>query len=1011
MTPFLKSIAKAYVSRYRDLQEICFVFPNKRSGTFFLKYLKEEYEDKKLNRKAAYVSPEVMTITDLVGVLSGRVVASRLDQLFILYEAYREVRKLPVDGEWREFGEDFDSFRTWGETVLADFSEVDQYMVNYKDIFKNVKDYREITANFLTEEQKKIMEEYFGRPSEDESEKFWKDFSDDADLSDLKKRFVRLWQILTPLYEIFSKKLEEQGLTTPGGSYKLAVEALRKNGRTSLPYKKIVFVGFNALSSAEAGIFAEIRDMEGFEGMDAFGDFFWDATGPVLSEDVSSAVSNINSASKFVRVNIRRFPAPEWALPMLHRSDSKTMPRIIVVSAPSKAAQTKIAGSLLKEQRGRIPASEVNEAKVAVVLPDEGLLLPMLYSLPEGMGNVNLTMGYSLRLTSVVSFVALLRKLEGRKRFAEGEIAFYHKDVRLLLGHPFSHALFGGEAVGKIIKMLDKHHKAVITLTEIKGFSEEAGALLDTSKIDTPVATIAFIDTILARVKEAIESMAAQQINSILETDHITVYRNALRRLGDLLNEYGVGMHPSTVFRLVDRLLAGEKVGFEGEPLTGLQVMGTLETRSVDFDYITILSMNERLMPRRARSRSFIPDSLRRAYGMPPSNYAESIFAYYFFRMISRAKEVTLVYDARTGGGTGGSGVSRYILQLEHLYAKGMIEKQNWNFRLTAKEDTDASVEKTPEILELINEFGKEGGRNFSASSLSAYRECEVKFFYKSVLGINTDPEATEYIDAIMVGNILHEVMLNIYVPEKYQKKFLLNPLLIEGKWLEDVISKPEFVRMLITRAVNRLHFRLPAGDLSRPLKGGAMMVARQIFEQVMRVLRHDLRLTPFKILGCEIDETLRISLPSGRVVNFRFAIDRLDEITVNGRPQVRIVDYKTGSLEQDAPDEETLFNGDYKSKQLFQLFTYAWLLGKSSGGFADEDVRVEIYHVPDMAKGKSSLPKIGKAEVTSYSQYASFFSDGMYKMLENVFTKADFEATDDEKRCAGCELRALCRR
>lgn len=371
-----------------------------------------------------------------------------------------------------------------------------------------------------------------------------------------------------------------------------------------------------------------------------------------------------------------------------------------------------------------------------------------------------------------------------------------------------------------------------------------------------------------------------------------------------------------------------------------------------------------------------------------------------------------MIYDARTGGRSG-AGVSRYILQLEHLFAKGMIEKQDWKFRLSGKEPVDPSVEKTEEVRRLVAEFEREGGRNFSASSLSKYRECEVRFFYNSVLGINTDPAPSEYIDAIRLGNILHDVMLNLYVPQKYQKKFLRTPILIEHDSLKKIHDDTQFLWLLVTRAINKEHFHLPEEELSRPLSGGAKMVGRQVLEQVRRVIRRDLRLTPFKILGGEIAETLRIPLSSGRVVNFSFAIDRLDEITgADGVNRRRIVDYKTGSLKQDAPDFKSVFYGDYKSEQLFQLLTYAWLLGKSSGADGNDDVMVEIYHVPGMVGNyKTELPKIGEEKVETYAAYSSEFSKGMENMLEGVFSKERFEATADETRCELCELRGLCRR
>ncbi len=1001
MTPFLKSIAKAYSSRYEDLSEICFVFPNKRSGTFFLKYLKEEVGTR------PHLAPEVMTITDFVGMLSGKVVASRLDSIFTLYDAYREVKGLHVAADGENIAEDFDSFRGWGETVLSDFSEVDQYMVPQDEIYKNVKDFREISSNFLTDEQRQIMAEYFGHSDYGNPTEFWKNFDDEENMSELKGKFLRLWQILFPLYETFTSRLESKGLATNGRIYRLAAETLREGGRDVLPYKKVVMVGFNALSASEHAIFAELRDAEGYEGLDSFGDFFWDATGPVLT-------GGDNSASKFVRANIRRFPAPEWALPYLRESDSREMPRLRVVASPSKSAQAKIAGSLLEEQKKRLADREITDAKVAVVLPDEGMLLPMLYSLPDKMGDINLTMGYSLRLTSVVSFVSLLRMIGGRVRKSGDAVAFYHKDLRLFLGHPFTHALLGRDIIGKIISFLDTHHRAIITISELRGFSEGLASLLDMKDLnDNPSTTLRYVRDVLAKVVNSLSGDNEAMSNTSLDIDHINTYMDALQRLEDILREYTLRMHPATVMRLIDRLIAGERVGFEGEPLSGLQVMGTLETRSVDFEYLTILSMNERVMPRRARTRSFIPDSLRRAYGMPPSTYSESIFAYYFFRMISRAKEVTMIYDARTGGGTGGGDISRYILQLKHLYAKDMIERQDWKFRLCGKRDGGLSIEKTPEILSLLNNYTLENGANFSASSLSAYRECEAKFFYKHVLGIDTDREPSEYIDAIMFGNIVHEVMQNLYVPQQYHGKFLKYPLNFDRKTLQNIYSNTDLLWLQMTRATNRLHFRLPSDDLDRPLTGGAEMVGRQIMQQVRRVIRYDMSVAPFKILGCEIKETLRIPLPSGRTVNFKFAIDRLDEVMGEDcKLHRRIVDYKTGKLKQTAEDWDSVFTGDYKSEQLFQLFTYAWLLGMSSGSNGNDDVMLEIYHIPGMMKNvKRELPTIGEDKVTTYLPYAENFSNGMERMLDSVFEKKQFEVATDESRCVYCALKSLCRR
>ncbi|MDE6299172.1 MAG: hypothetical protein K2M10_05965, partial [Muribaculaceae bacterium] len=380
---------------------------------------------------------------------------------------------------------------------------------------------------------------------------------------------------------------------------------------------------------------------------------------------------------------------PSWALPSLGESEATKLPHIKVVASPSNAAQVKIAGNLLSELRGRITAGEINGAKVAVILPDENLLLPMLYSLPAGMGEVNLTMGYPLRLTSVVPFVTLLRRLHFNVRIEKGDYCIYHRDLRQLFAHPFSHLLFGSIKIQSILDILNNQHRSTISVAELRGISQEMGDVLDPTRLgEKPQEVVEYIRYVLNKIKEKLPQEESVGIKSRLDEDHIEIYLRALQRLSDLLDEYAINMRQATVFRLVDRILAGETVGFKGEPLTGLQVMGSLETRSIDFEHLFVLSMNEKIMPMRARRRTFIPDSLRHAYGMPPSNYAESIFAYYFYRMISRAKEVTLLYDARNSGGISSGDVSRYIVQLRELFAKGEIEEEEWNFKLTGKTES-----------------------------------------------------------------------------------------------------------------------------------------------------------------------------------------------------------------------------------------------------------------------------------------------------------------------------------
>lgn len=1009
MIPFLQSIAKAYTSRYSDLSDFCFLFPNKRSGTFFLKYLRGECDNHLM------LSPEIKSISDFVSEITGKVVASRIELLFLLYESYMEHIGLDINSNSDSEGLSFDSFYSWGDTLLSDFSEVDQYMVEADEIFKNVKDFREISSNFLTDEQKRVIKEYFGHQDYSNPDEFWKNFDDEDELSESKKKFLHLWRIMAPLYYSLKDKLNSKGLATTGGIYREAAEILKEKGNKVLGYKKIVVIGFNALSTSELTIFNALKKMTIKDSNDTLADFFWDATGPVLSE--IDGTGSQNTASKFVAANIKAFPCPDWALPWLRLSDVEEMPEALrVISSPSNSAQTKIAGNILAQMHENVEKETFHDAKVAVVLADESLLLPMLYSLPNTMGDVNLTMGYSFRMTSVVSFVNVLRRLLRDRVTSRNEISFYHEDLRLFLSHPLSHLYFSTQVTNEIIGYLDEHHRVRMTTEEMKGYSDLLSDLLNGYKPDfTPSQCIDYLIQILKGITNSIKNDKREnrEKGNNLEISHINLYIDRLLILGDVIKEFDMKMKPGTVFRLADRLVGGEKVAFDGEPLKGLQVMGMLETRSLDFDHLILLSANERILPMRIRKRSFIPNTLRNAFGMPPANYAESIFAYYFYRMISRAKSVSLIYDGRSGSGLSGGDVSRYILQLRHLFAKGRIKEEDWKFDLKGKEKKDASIIKNSEIKSLISEYYTENGRKLSVSSLKAYRDCEVKFFYKTVMRIDIDPAPTAFLDSIGAGNVFHRAMLELYHPHPSNHNSILDtPRTISRPELENIIQDRIALQALIRRIINKLHFKYKDEDLDRPLSEGIGIVAAHIERQILMVLRHDLEYAPFTIYGCEVEDTLRVKLKSGKFVNFTFAIDRLDEKNTDGVSRLRIVDYKTGKVAIEINDFDEIFTGGFTGDQIFQLFSYAWLLEKINTQIKADQIGVEIYGATTILNSDNrTKPLIEDVEVNDYREFACQFSERMDMMLEEIIEKPVFEATKDEDECKKCAFRVLCGR
>lgn len=371
-----------------------------------------------------------------------------------------------------------------------------------------------------------------------------------------------------------------------------------------------------------------------------------------------------------------------------------------------------------------------------------------------------------------------------------------------------------------------------------------------------------------------------------------------------------------------------------------------------------------------------------------------------------------MIYDARTGAGLRSGDVSRYVLQLRHLYAKDRIKESDWKFELSGKENHDPSIDKNEEIRERLRSYiAPDGKRNFSASTLNTYRECQVRFFYEKLMGIKFDPEPTEFVDAITIGDIVHGIMSKIYLSGEQVGKYLASPEIVDAEKIKTILADGERLRRMVTMAVNKEHFHLKDDELLTPLSGSSEMVAFQIERQIRNVLRHDLKLAPFALYGCEIEREFPVTLKNGRKLNFKFIIDRLDEINRNGNKQLRIIDYKTGSIDLEAVDMTEMFAGGYMSKYSFQLMIYAWLLKKSGLIHGVDDVRLEIYDVNAIQNGEERLPIFASGPVRAYSEVSEEFNSRIEEMLNGIFDNSRFEAIADDASCGYCRLKTLCRR
>lgn len=489
-----------------------------------------------------------------------------------------------------------------------------------------------------------------------------------------------------------------------------------------------------------------------------------------------------------------------------------------------------------------------------------------------------------------------------------------------------------------------------------------------------------------------------------------------------------------TFLSIADRLISAEAVNFEGQPLRGLQVMGMLETRALDFDRIIISSLNERILPAKRRARTFISDSLRRAYGLPPVNYSESIFAYYFYRMIARAKEVVLLYDARSSEGARSGDVSRYVLQLQYLYAKDKLKLESRSFDISKSDLQPSPIKKTEEIMDLLSAYRDNGpeGRNLSATALTRYADCQIRFYFEHLLRIHTDEESVEYIDAITQGNILHYVMENIYLPMEKQGHYLSKPELIDADLITAKKKDIKGIDKLIRHGINKLHFHKKEEKFDTPLRGSAQYVAKVLRGQVLNILDFDLKQAPFLLYGVEIDGNVSIRMPEGKPVNMRFAIDRLDkpqgDPTLINANNLRVVDYKTGSVHVESESMESVFAGDPKGRNLLQLWLYANLFDSLPDKNLNKDdprpvlslfeeverlskqpLILEIYDVNSLKSGKHTYPKIAKTEQTIHTEQNIEFLGHLKATLTELFKEGEFKPTQNLTSCAYCQFKTIC--
>lgn len=969
MIPFLYQVASLFYSKYgAEVSHLAFVFPNRRTGLFFQKYLSE------VSEKPLF-SPTILTINDLFVQLSGKQTADRISMLFKLYDIY-----LDHSGS----SETFDEFLYWGEMLLNDFDDIDKYMVDARMLFTNVTDLREIENDFsfLSPEQIAAIRT------------FWSSFYPKGDTPN-QEQFLAVWQILYALYADLREALAAEGKGYEGMIFREVVELLEKNECCDLPYTKVVFVGLNALSVAEERFLSELQKR-------GIADFYWDYASPKVTDPD-------NKASYFVERNLRQFPSQLIGNGQLATdNEDGGKKKIEVIGIPSGIGQAKQVHSLLSELCKEDEMSAEEALRTAVILPDEHLLIPVLNAIPEQIRRINVTMGYPLAGTPVASLMEYILALQKNIRYVDRRPVFYFRDVLPILNHRYV-STTSPEVVSDLVKDISENNKIYISYDDLN-----KTPLL--SILFTPVTAVdAFSDYLIGVLQELnkavesgkwkvenIDSDAEQlstsdsQLSTIndIEQEFIFHYFATVNRMKEVMQEANVEMKIDTYFRLLKRVTDTITIPFHGEPLSGLQIMGVLETRALDFDRLIILSMNEGIFPLRKAANSFIPYNLRRGFGLPTYEHQDSVWAYHFYRLIYRTSHVSLLYDTRSNGLQTGE-VSRFVHQLHYHYEEP-IRNKLVVYNVSSSKTPALQVAKTKEVMNRLAAFRRGGERAISASAVNTYLDCPLKFYFSVVEGIREEEEVSETIESNIFGSILHKVMEELYQP--------FCGKMVTADLLKAIRKDTPMLMGAVARAFAEIFFKT---DIVRPLTGQNFLIGEMIRKYVEKVLERDAKLTPFRYIESEKKIKNLFPLADKSEIQLKGFIDRIDEV----RDAVRIIDYKSGSGTTQFTSVEALFDKEDKdrAKAVMQVFMYAWMYGAKA-------IQPGIYYMrtlfsPSFDSGIYRRTDRFKTEqVLDFDNYRTDFENSLRNCLDEIFdTETPFRQTPNGKACLYCPFKDIC--
>lgn len=940
---FLDQIAEKLRAAYpEDMSSVRVVFPNRRAGLFFRRYLAKRLE------KPAW-EPRLQSIDEFLAEQSGKNSPDMLSLVLELHAIFHH--HLP------EISERLDRFFFWGQMLLRDFEDVDFYLVDSRQLFTVL--YRQ-----------KEMEQQFGFTDEENKrllQAFWDTFGEA--LSPQQQDFIALWEALPRIYDDFRNQLNDKGWATKA-------MMSRDLAETQDPWQdrmkgEVWFVGFNALTLAEEKIISRLLEAGNAR-------IFWDADALYMNNESHEAgyfLRKFRSKALFASTFEPSLPEHFKEGVDLH-----------TIGVPLDIGQVKKAGEILESWASE---DDFNPERTVVVLPDEQLLVPMLQSIPPAIAKLNVTMGFPIKSSGVYSFFEHVFNLYHAARFTKGERNFYHKHVKSLLEHPFLQAIYP-EQSRELLQVINKEklfrvnardlHKASL-LNLI--FSVPEGAYLD------------HFSSILLQLYQAM----GDQIQDI-EGECIYHLHTQLNRLHDILDQ-GEGSMDIKGFHFLFRQVSQSiRLVFEGEPLEGLQIMGLLETRLLDFDRVIMLSMNEGVVPDTASQHSFIPYHVRKAFELPTPEYKDALSAYHIYRLWQRPQQIYAFYNTEVDGLKSKGEMSRYLLQAKmeglmtgtvrqlgtriHLPGSGSIEVP-WN---------DASERE-------LGNYLKGGSKGFSATALNQYLYCKLRFYFRYVMGLFEKEELTEDMDPMKFGTILHQTAEQLYLQLREKKG-------------NKKVEKSDFPWLLEqSKLVLKQAYRKEMEGLSDDLSGTNLIAYGALEKYMEMLLQRDEDYAPFQMLGLELDDKeqgkVTINLSDGRGVTLKGSIDRLDE----KEGVIRILDYKTGKSELTFSSMDSLFDAkdDKRNSYAFQTLLYGLMARQWGVASEDDQLRAGILSFRSNKDPQWELT-LGKVPLGNINNVLGEFEEKLKALFEEIYNpEKNWTQVEDAEKCKNCPYNVICDR